>query len=86
MSIGRVEVSSTYDVWWRVEPNSEWAPRTGGEYHTVELQDGRLALVRWIGAQSDEKGMRCRSLYLAPWQRAPQGYHELTFRRVRMRR
>jgi len=64
VSIGRVEVSSTYDVWWRVEPNSEWAPRTGGEYHTVELQDGRLALVRWIGAQSDEKGMRCRSLYL----------------------
>jgi hypothetical protein len=64
MNIGQVELSNTYDVWWRVNPNADWSPRSGGEYHTVELQDGRLGLLRWIEAKTDAKGFLCRSLYL----------------------
>jgi hypothetical protein len=62
--VGRVEVSSVYEVQWQVDEGKTWAARAGGEYHTIELPDGRLALLRWVASESDARGYRCRSLYL----------------------
>lgn len=62
--VGKVEVSRAYEVQWQVDEGSAWAARIGGEYHTVELPDGRLALLRWVASESDARGYHCRSLYL----------------------
>jgi hypothetical protein len=43
----------------------DWMGRAyRGEYHIVELPDGRLALLRLVASESDARGYHCRSLYL----------------------
>ena len=66
--VGRVEISKAYEVQWQVTEGRAWAARTGGEYHTVELPDGHLALLYWVASESDAHGYHCRSLYLGAFR------------------
>jgi Helicase HerA, central domain len=64
IKVGTVEASRADEIQWLVTEPNAWAGRIGGEYHTVELPDGRLALLRLLTSESDERGHHCRSLYL----------------------
>ena len=66
--VGTVEASRAYELQWRVTEPNAWAGRIGGEYHTVELPDGRLALLRLLTTENDDHGYLCRSLYLGVLQ------------------
>jgi hypothetical protein len=68
IKVGTVEVSGIYEIQWRITEQNAWAVRTGGEYHTGELPDGRLALLRLLTSDSDDRGYHCRSLYLGVLQ------------------
>lgn len=62
--VGKVVFSDTYQIIWRVDDDVQWSSRSGGEYHVVEMPDGRLALLRWVDAESHEQGSHFKSLYL----------------------
>lgn len=64
IKIGVVELADNRQITWLVESEKEKFIKKSGEYHILDLPDGKFGLIRLVNVEAGEKGYRCNSLFL----------------------